>query len=198
MEKHQEDKLWKDVSILCQLLGHMLSSLAEKGGFVGRVEYVEDFAPCVADTYCGWADAKVRFRNVWQQFWGESVLPRSKRADIDDYAERMRKGADLPPIMVCRYDDGNALVDGNRRCAALMRLTPEERERVVMPAFVIDLRSNANEDGENEECDTGRDGEGTGCSSSCGCRSGQAIPLGECSIRLLVRRRDEHLAERVV
>ena len=155
MRKHQEDKLWKDVSILCQLLGHLLSDLADRGGFRGRVEYREDITADVPDIFCGWADARIRFRDVWAQHWSESVLPRSKLGDISTYAERMRSGGSLPPIMVCRYDDGDALVDGNRRCSALMKLTPSERERVVMPAFIIDLRTK---DEEDEERDAGGEG----------------------------------------
>lgn len=196
MKKYQEDRLWKDVSILCQLLGHLLSDLAEKGGFVGRVEYARDIVPFVADIYCGWADARIRFADVWKQHWSDSVLPRSKLSDIHTYARRMRRGADLPPIMVCRYDDGDALVDGNRRCAALMLLTPEERAQVVMPAFIIDLRSDENR--ENQECDAGGEGEGPCESGSCGCRSGLAISSGNRSVGILVRRRHKHLAERVV
>lgn len=142
MKKHQEDKLWKDVSILCQLLGHLLSDLAEKGGFAGRVEYRENVVADVPGIHCGWADARVKFADVWKQHWSDSIMPASKRAHIDAYARSMRHGAVLPPVMVCRYDDGDALVDGNRRCSALMRLTSEERKKVVMPAFVIDLRSN--------------------------------------------------------
>lgn len=165
MKRQEDTRLWRDVNILCQLIGHLLSDLGKRGGFVGRVMYVENYAPFVPDTFCGWADARVKYADVWKQYWSDSVLPRSKRDDIEKYVRKLMEAdaageiSELPPIMVCIYDDGAVTVDGGRRCSALMKLEPEERERVVMPAFIIDLRKSEREREEDAERELRRKGE---------------------------------------
>jgi len=121
-------------------------------GATDRAWFVDDYAPYIATSYTLWsAEGSGRNRDRPRLTFAQlAANPRRRRGlvgsghmkDAQAYCTRMRKqpGA-LPPILVDIFADGKRVVsDGNRRALAYMLLAPPERERVQMPAYVVDHR----------------------------------------------------------
>ncbi len=116
---------------------------------VRRCWYVDNYIDQIAESYTLWSVAasskkdktpRLTFEQLddWRRF---NKLSQDHREDIFEYADRIDHGElVLPPILVQLKPSGIRVVwDGNRRCAAWMF---EQRANVVMPAYVLDYRSN--------------------------------------------------------
>ena len=118
-------------------------------GGAKRAWHVGNYLDDIPSSYTIWNTSHKKVKHTFAdtdairaQIGTQDEKGKGHGADIKKYKRRILKGEKkLPPLLVrLRADGKRVMMDGNRRCAAIMLLSDKEREGVIIPADILDER----------------------------------------------------------